>query len=941
MKSSKLNARALALLLAGAVICAGFTMPVHASFAQNRAPLSPPRTGYVNDFAGVLDSATKQRLENTLRNLLQRSEIELVVATVKSTGDLDIADYSRQMADEWKIAGSGKQKNLLLVVATDTGKSFAQASRSVRGDLPDGILGEVRRRMQTQLDVHEFSEGLASGVQTFVNLLAENKGFSLVNIDQAPREIAQAAPVENPAIAETKTPAGTDPVVADKPVTSESPAPVETATPTGRPRVVATPTPEPTAPPTPEPTAAATPAPTAEPAATNTPEPTPAAPIATPVESKAPAPTGTENPQPAITTPQPVNAAKRSPDDDEVDLTETLPADKRIDALKAFLQTHPRSPARLRATELIVVARATLGDQKLQAGDVPAGLEMFRLAIAETPAEMTDYLYNDVVSKVPVNLILRGQRAAAIDSAHAIEALVRLNPKRLLALASFYLALEDVGEATRIAEFAVKVAPDLAAAHQALGSARHIGLQLDEAAAEYSRALELDSKLLAARRGLADLKRAAGKSQEAEALYRELLQVNPKDNAARTGLILSLFDLGKKDEAEAELAATLKEDERNILLLTGAAYWYAAHNQAARALELGQKAVDIEPRYTWAQIAMARGLVASKRPLDAERALRFVRKYGRFPTLDYELATVLASMGLYDEAVADLSRSFTLKNGEVETKLAGRALARAAGFTELLARERQASIFQATAADSETNSKMLKALMAFTEVINPPAGQTINEADAIAAGQEFIGGEDPMRAYRQIYVASRLLKRRIAMANVIELSRAAMLGVEAAVDVPAATVAVQADDMKEIRATAISVGGTPSIQEAPRYALSALLRGRIEDQIGWALFNQDKKEEAITHLRLAVGVLPERTPIWRDALWHLGAALEADGKSQQALLYYMKNYVTGLPDPIHRAVIEALYRKVNGSLDGLDEKIGPSPFATAPASAPTPAPSPR
>jgi uncharacterized membrane protein YgcG/tetratricopeptide (TPR) repeat protein len=935
MKLSKLNARALALLLAGAVVSAGFTPPVHASFAQNRAPLSPPRTGYVNDFANVLDSATKQRLENILRNLLERSEIELVVATVKSTGDLDIAIYSRQMADEWKIAGSGKQKTLLLVVAADTGKSFAQASRSVRGDLPDGILGEMRRRMQTQLDVREFSDGLASGVQTFVNLLAENKGFSLVNIDQAPREIAQANP-------ETKTPAGTDPVAADKPVTSESPAPVETTTPTGRPRVVATPTPEATAPPTPEPTVSATPAPTAEPAATNTPEPTPAAsPVETPVESKAPSATGTENPQPVTVTPQPVTAGTRSPDDDEVDLTETLPADKRIDALKAFLQTHPRSPARRRATELIVVARATLGDQKLQAGDVPGGLEMFRLAIAETPAEMTDNLYNDVVSKVPVNLILRGQRAAAIESAHAIEALVRLNPRRLLALASFYLALEDVAEATRIAEFAVKVAPDLAAAHQALGSARHIGLLLDDAAAEYARALELDSKLLAARRGLADLKRAAGKSQEAEALYRELLLANPKDNAARTGLILSLFDLGKKDEAEAELAATLKEDERNILLLTGAAYWYAAHNQAARALELGQKAVDIEPRYTWAQIAMARGLVASKRPLEAERALRFVRKYGRFPTLDYELATVLAALGLYDEAVAELSRSFTLKNGEIETKLAGRVLTRAAGFTELLARERQASIFQATAADSEANSKTLKALMAFTEVINPPAGQTINEAEAIAAGQEFIGGDDTMRAYRQTYVASRLLKRRLALSNVIELSQAAMLGVEAAIDVPAATVAVQADDMKEIRATAISVGGTPSVQEAPRYALSALLRGRIEDQIGWALFNQDKKEEAITHLRLAVGVLPERTPIWRDALWHLGAALEAEGKSQQALLYYMKNYVTGLPDPIHRAVIEALYRKVNGSLDGLDEKIGPSPFATAPASAPTPAPAPR
>jgi hypothetical protein len=257
----------------------------------------------------------------------------------------------------------------------------------------------------------------------------------------------------------------------------------------------------------------------------------------------------------------------------------------------------------------------------------------------------------------------------------------------------------------------------------------------------------------------------------------------------------------------------------------------------------------------------------------------------------------------------------------------------------LLARERQASIFQPTAADTDANAKMLKALMAFTEAINPPPGQSINEAEVVAAGQEFAAGDDAMRAFRQVYVASRLLKKRMALPTVIELGQAAMLGVEAALDTGAPTVAVQADHLKEIRATAIAVGGTPSVDTAPRSALSALLRGHIEDLIGWALFNQDKKQEGVTHLRLAVGVLPERTPVWREALWHLGSALEAEGKNEQALLYYMKNYVTGLPDPIHRAIIEALYRKVNGSLDGLDEKIGPSPFA-APAAAPAAKPAP-
>jgi hypothetical protein len=239
---------------------------------------------------------------------------------------------------------------------------------------------------------------------------------------------------------------------------------------------------------------------------------------------------------------------------------------------------------------------------------------------------------------------------------------------------------------------------------------------------------------------------------------------------------------------------------------------------------------------------------------------------------------------------------------------------------------------------------MLKSLLIFTAATDSSSGQNLSQPAIIAAAQEFIGAEDSMRTYRQIYVASRLLKQGTALPTVLEVSEAAMRGVEAALDVPAATVAVQADDLRDIRARAIAVGGTPAVPDAPRSALSALLRGRIEDLTGWALFNQDKAGEATTHLRLAVGVLPERTPLWRAALWHLGAALEADGKQQQALTYYVKSYVTGLPDPIHRVIIESLYRKVNGSLEGLDEKIGPSanvPPAT-PGSTPsaTPAPSP-
>src|SRR6185436_10966034 len=251
----------------------------------------------------------------------------------------------------------------------------------------------------------------------------------------------------------------------------------------------------------------------------------------------------------------------------------------------------------------------------------------------------------------------------------------------------------------------------------------------------------LDPKSASARIALADLKRAAGKTEEALALYREQLQAVPKHNSAKAGLVLSLLELGKKDEAETELNNALqdKDQARNLPLLVGAAYWFIAHNDADRGFDLAQRAIAMEPRYSWGQIAVARALVANKRPQQAERGLRYARQFSRFPTLDYELATALASIGLYDEALAELARSFSLKDGEIQTKLAGRTPAHANSFTELLAPERRAAIFQSTAADSDANAKMMKALLALNAALDQPAP---NEDNLIALGQEFIKGDD-------------------------------------------------------------------------------------------------------------------------------------------------------------------------------------------------------
>ncbi|HEU4596129.1 MAG TPA: tetratricopeptide repeat protein [Pyrinomonadaceae bacterium] len=652
-------------------------------------------------------------------------------------------------------------------------------------------------------------------------------------------------------------------------------------------------------------------------------------------------------------------AAKKEPASEdarkaELDEIVKLAPEERIERLKAFIKADPASPLALRAREFLTSARAAFGDEKLRTNDRLAGAELFRRAVAEAPAEMSDKLFVEVVAQLPANLYVLGEREAARDLALAVEEKAQGNARRLLTIAAFYLSTEQPDEAARVASAAVALEPELAAAHQALGAAYRVSLRLEDAATEYARALELDPKSASARRSLADLRRATGKSEEALALYREQLAAEPQDANARAGLVLSLFDAGRREEAERELDAALAERPSNLPLLVGAAYWYAANGAGARAVELAERAVALEPRYrwVWARIALARALLAQKQPLEAERALRPARELGSFPTLDYELASILAAAGLYEEAAQELARSFTLRGGQIETNLAGRIRARGEDFNELLAPERRAGLFQYKGAEGERQARLLKSLLAFHLAAG---GETFDERAATEAAREFASGEDAMRSFRHLYVAGRLLRRGAALDAVLERAEAAKGGVEAALALPLASVALFAEELGEVRARAIEQGSTTTVPNVPRDMLSKIMRGRIEELAGWALYNQGQTAEAVVRLRRAVSVLPENTIWWRSAEWRLGAALEASGNSRDALAAYVKSYLLG-PDPTRRAVIEALYKKLNrGSLQGLDELLGttpdtasvtpvaeqPSPAATTtatPEATPTPSP---
>ncbi|HWF88020.1 MAG TPA: TPM domain-containing protein, partial [Pyrinomonadaceae bacterium] len=167
-------------------------------FAQSQKLPAP--SSHVSDFANVIDADTKSRLENLLSGLKDKSNVELYVAVVDTTGAQTISAFSQQLARDWDIgAKNTRSKTLLLVICTASKSSFTQFSRTAQTALPDGILGEMAYRMSGPLTDGRFVEAVDNGVHVFANALAEKNGFKVSDIDTS-------TVAANSSVAATETP---------------------------------------------------------------------------------------------------------------------------------------------------------------------------------------------------------------------------------------------------------------------------------------------------------------------------------------------------------------------------------------------------------------------------------------------------------------------------------------------------------------------------------------------------------------------------------------------------------------------------------------------------------------------------------------------------------------------------------------------------------------
>ena len=166
-------------------------------FPQADSSEVPANTGFINDYANVIDADTKSALEKRLKDLRDGTDarIEIAVLTVSTTGGKDIFDYSLAVARGWKI-GSKEQDNpsLLLVVAINDRKYFTQVSRDAEGDITDGLAGQIQRQyLVPAFKQGQYGKGINDTIDAYIRRLGEVRGFDPVTLQKT--DGATAPPV--------------------------------------------------------------------------------------------------------------------------------------------------------------------------------------------------------------------------------------------------------------------------------------------------------------------------------------------------------------------------------------------------------------------------------------------------------------------------------------------------------------------------------------------------------------------------------------------------------------------------------------------------------------------------------------------------------------------------------------------------------------------------
>jgi len=165
----------------------------HALFALDLNQLKPQ--GYVSDFAHVIDSQSRSRLEAYCARVEQVTGVQMALVTVGSLDGEPIEDAANTLYRKWGVGKKGTNEGILLLLAIKDHRDRIEVGYGLEPILPDGFVGSVLREARPLLRQNAYGQAMLAAADVMGSKIAQAKGVKLdVSLFARRRPPARSAP---------------------------------------------------------------------------------------------------------------------------------------------------------------------------------------------------------------------------------------------------------------------------------------------------------------------------------------------------------------------------------------------------------------------------------------------------------------------------------------------------------------------------------------------------------------------------------------------------------------------------------------------------------------------------------------------------------------------------------------------------------------------------
>jgi len=145
-------------------------------------------TGYVNDFAHVLDPATTAQITDICTQIDQKAHAQIALVTINTLDGNDLESYSINLAQKWGMGGKGKDgqdkdRGVLIFYVIQDHRARIEVGYGLEPILPDGKVGGFQREAIPLMRSQDYNHALLLVTSRVAQVIADDAGVQLTNAE--------------------------------------------------------------------------------------------------------------------------------------------------------------------------------------------------------------------------------------------------------------------------------------------------------------------------------------------------------------------------------------------------------------------------------------------------------------------------------------------------------------------------------------------------------------------------------------------------------------------------------------------------------------------------------------------------------------------------------------------------------------------------------------